>query len=249
MKAPNPIAFTIFGIDVMWYGILIALGFILAIYISYRRASKFDIKPDNILDFAIVLLPVSVIGARLYYVAFRWEYYQGDLQSIINIRNGGLAIHGGILFGLIAGLLVCKFRKINVLNLADLVFPSVALAQSIGRWGNFFNSEAHGGPTDLPIAVIIEGQRYHPTFLYESVFCFFLFWILLWLSGRRKFKGQIALLYGMLYSLERYFVEGLRTDSLMFGDIRIAQLVSILSIFGCAIAYFILNRNSKEIHK
>ena len=101
----------------------------------------------------------------------------------------------------------------------------------------------------MPIAVIIEGQRYHPTFLYESVFCFFLFWILLWLSGRRKFKGQIALLYGMLYSLERYFVEGLRTDSLMLGDIRIAQLVSILSIFGCAIAYFILNRNSKEIHK
>lgn len=249
MKAPDPIAFTVMGIDVKWYGILIALGFMLAIYISYKRANNFSIKPDNILDFAIILIPVSVVGARLYYVAFRWEYYQGNLQSIINIRNGGLAIHGGILFGIIAGIIVCKVKKINVLDLADLVFPSVALAQSIGRWGNFFNSEAHGGPTNFPIAVIIEGQKYHPTFLYESVFCFLLFWILLWISRKRNFKGQIVLLYGMLYSLERYFVEGLRTDSLMLGEIRIAQLVSIISIFGCAAAYFVLNKNSKEIHK
>ena len=249
MKAPNPIAFTVIGIYVKWYGILIALGFMLAIYISYKRANNFSIKPDNILDFAILLIPVSVIGARLYYVAFRWEYYQGNLQSIINIRNGGLAIHGGVLFGIVAGILVCKIKRINVLDLADLVFPSLALAQSIGRWGNFFNSEAHGGPTDLPIAVIIDGQKFHPTFLYESLFCFLLFWILLWMSKKRKFKGQIALLYGMLYSLERYFVEGLRTDSLMLGEIRIAQLVSIISIFGCAVAYFVLNKNSKEIHK
>ena len=249
MKAPNPIAFTVIGIDVKWYGILIALGFMLAIYISYKRANNFSIKTDNILDFAIILIPVSVIGARLYYVAFRWEYYQGNLQSIINIRNGGLAIHGGILFGIIAGILVCKIKRINILDLADLVFPSLALAQSIGRWGNFFNSEAHGGPTDLPIAVIIDGQKYHPTFLYESLFCFLLFWILSWISKKRKFKGQLALLYGMLYSLERYFVEGLRTDSLMLGEIRIAQLVSIISIFGCAVAYFVLNKNSKEIHK
>ena len=249
MKAPNPIAFTVIGIDVKWYGILIALGFMLAIYISYKRANNFSIKPDNILDFAIILIPASVIGARLYYVAFRWEYYQGNLQSIINIRNGGLAIHGGILFGIVAGILVCKIKRINILDLADLVFPSLALAQSIGRWGNFFNSEAHGGPTDLPIAVIIDGQKYHPTFLYESLFCFLLFWILSWISKKRKFKGQLALLYGMLYSLERYFVEGLRTDSLMLGEIRIAQLVSIISIFGCAVAYFVLNKNSKEIHK
>lgn len=249
MKAPNPIAFTVMGIDVKWYGILIALGFMLAIYISYKRANNFSIKPDNILDFAIILIPVSVIGARLYYVAFRWEYYQSNLQSIINIRNGGLAIHGGILFGIIAGIIVCKVKRINVLDLADLVFPSVAIAQSIGRWGNFFNSEAHGGPTNFPIAVIIDGQNFHPTFLYESLFCFLLFWVLLWMSKKRNFKGQIALLYGMLYSLERYFVEGLRTDSLMLGDFRIAQLVSILSIFACAIVYFILNKNSKEIHK
>ena len=133
--------------------------------------------------------------------------------------------------------------------MADSVVSSVAIAQSVGRWGNFFNSEAHGGSTDLPIAVIIDGQKFHPTFLYESLFCFLLFWILLWVSKKRNFKGQIALLYGMLYSLERYFVEGLRTDSLMLGDFRIAQLVSILSIFGCAIAYFILNKNSKEIRK
>ncbi len=247
MIAPNPVAFSLFGVDIMWYGILIAIGFMLAIYISYLRADKFGIKPDYILDFAIVLLPASIIGARLYYVIFKWDYYQGNLSEIINVRNGGLAIHGGLICGILAGAFICKYRKINILNLADLVFPSVALAQAIGRWGNFFNSEAHGGPTDLPIAVIIDGQKYHPTFLYESLFCFCLFLFLIIISKRRKFMGQIALLYGMLYSAERYFVEGLRTDSLMLGEFRIAQLVSILAILSCGILYLVLRKKGRKI--
>ncbi|XVG94891.1 prolipoprotein diacylglyceryl transferase [Eubacteriales bacterium KG127] len=246
MRAPDPVAFSIFGIDAMWYGILISMGFMLAIYMSYMRADKFGIKPDYILDFAIILVPAAIIGARLYYVIFRWDYYQGNIAEIINIRNGGLAIHGGIIFGIIAGALVCKYRKINMLNLADLVFPAVALAQSIGRWGNFFNSEAHGVETDLPWAVIIEGRSYHPTFLYESLFCFALFFFLIWMSKRSKFVGQIALLYGILYSAERFFVEGLRTDSLMLGELRIAQVVSVTVIATCLIAYYILSKKGRK---
>lgn len=153
MRAPDPVAFTLFGMDIMWYGVLIGTGFVLAIILCYKRAPKHGIQSDHILDFAIFLIPASIIGARAYYVLFSWENYAGDLWKILNIRNGGLAIHGGIIAGFIVGLLVCKYHKIDILELADLVFPTVALAQAIGRWGNFFNSEAHGGPTDLPWAV------------------------------------------------------------------------------------------------
>lgn len=249
MSAPNPIAFTIFGIDVMWYGILIGLGFVVAIYLSYKRAPILGIEPDYILNFAIFLIPAAIIGARLYYVIFQWEYYAGDLSEILNIRHGGLAIHGGIIMGIVTGALISKYHKIPLLNLADLVFPSVAIAQAIGRWGNFFNSEAHGGPTDLPWAILVNGQRVHPTFLYESLFCFFLFIFLIWFTPKRRFTGQIALLYGILYSLERFFVEGLRTDSLMIGPFRTAQIVSLLTILLCSLAYFYLRkrRNGDKI--
>ena len=226
MRAPDPVAFTLFGMDIMWYGVLIGTGFVLAIILCYKRAPKHGIQSDHILDFAIFLIPASIIGARAYYVLFSWENYAGDLWKILNIRNGGLAIHGGIIAGFIVGLLVCKYHKIDILELADLVFPTVALAQAIGRWGNFFNSEAHGGPTDLPWAVWADGQYVHPTFLYESLWCFALFWFLLWLDKRRAFPGQIACLYGMLYSLERGLVEQLRTDSLMIGSFKQAQVLS-----------------------
>ena len=203
MQAPNPIAFSLFGLDVRWYGLLIGLGFFLAILISYKRAPKHGIESEHILDFAIWLIPMSIIGARVYYVIFSWENYAGDIGKILDIRSGGLAIHGGIIAGIITGYFVAHHYKINLLELADLVFPAVALAQSIGRWGNFFNSEAHGGPTDLPWAISVDGQYVHPTFLYESIWCFVLFAFLIWLDKRRSFPGQIAFLYGMLYSLER----------------------------------------------
>ncbi|SFE56307.1 phosphatidylglycerol:prolipoprotein diacylglycerol transferase [Peptostreptococcaceae bacterium pGA-8] len=249
MTAPNPIAFTIFGIDIMWYGILIGTGFILAILLCYSRASKFSIEPDVILDFAIFLIPISIIGARLYYVAFRLDYYIADPIEILNIRNGGLAIHGGIIAGVIVAYLISRKNKIDLLNLADLVLPAVSLAQSIGRWGNFFNSEAHGGPTDLPWAIVVNGQKVHPTFLYESIFCMLLFIFLMLLSKKRTFTGQIAMLYGILYSVERFFVEGLRTDSLMVGSLRTAQVISILAIIICSLGYLYLSKKKRGITK
>ena len=245
MPVPNPVAFSIFGIDVMWYGILISLGMVLAVVISYKRAPRHNIEPDKILDFVLICIPLGIIGARLYYVVFNWDYYAGDLMKIINIRSGGLAIHGGLIFGLGAAVILCLIWKYKPLNVLDLVIPTVALAQSIGRWGNYFNSEAHGGPTDLPWAVMIDGVPCHPTFLYESIWCFLLFVFLLWLDNRRRFEGQIFLLYGILYSVERFLVEALRTDSLMIGPFKQAQVLSLTVIVVCAAAYVMLNRRCK----
>jgi phosphatidylglycerol:prolipoprotein diacylglycerol transferase len=246
MPVPNPVAFTVFGLDVMWYGILISLGMVLAVLISYKRAPKHEIDPDKILDFVLICIPLGIIGARLYYVIFNWSYYAGDLAKIINIRTGGLAIHGGLILGLGAAVILCIICKIRPLNLLDLVIPTVALAQSIGRWGNYFNSEAHGGPTDLPWAVMIDGVPCHPTFLYESIWCLILFFFLLWVDNHRKFEGQVFLLYGMLYSVERFFVEALRTDSLMIGPFKQAQVLSLTVIIVCLIAYVILNKRRQE---
>jgi phosphatidylglycerol:prolipoprotein diacylglycerol transferase len=246
MPVPNPVAFTVFGMDVMWYGVLISLGMVLAVLISYKRAPRHGIEPDKVLDFILICIPLGIIGARLYYVVFNWSYYAGDFMKIINIRSGGLAIHGGLLFGLGAAVILCLIWKIRPLNVLDLVIPTVALAQSIGRWGNYFNSEAHGGPTDLPWAVMIDGVPCHPTFLYESIWCFLLFIFLLWMDNHRKFEGQIFLLYGMLYSVERFFVEALRTDSLMIGPFKQAQVLSMTLIILCAAAYVILRRKNKS---
>ncbi|MEG0292246.1 MAG: prolipoprotein diacylglyceryl transferase [Anaerovoracaceae bacterium] len=247
---PNPIAFTLFNIEIRWYGVLIALGILLAIIIVYKRAPKHQIDPDSLLDVLLVSIPFGIIGARLYYVVFNWSYYSGDFGEIINLRNGGLAIHGGLIFAFIAAFFMCKHKKIDFINGLDLVIPAVALAQSIGRWGNYFNGEAHGRPTDLPWAITVMGTKVHPTFLYESLWCLGLFFLLTYLDNHREFKGQIILLYGVLYSIERFFVEGLRTDSLMIGPFRQAQVLSIVVIIICSILYFIFNKNKqKEFNK
>ncbi|MBE6035203.1 prolipoprotein diacylglyceryl transferase [Aminipila sp.] len=250
MPIPNPIAFTIFNIDIRWYGILIALGIILATLAVYKRAPKHDIESEKTLDFILISLPVGIIGARIYYVLFNWDFYAGDFFKMINLRAGGLAIHGGLIFGLIAAAILCKLWNYKFFNVMDLAMPAVALAQAIGRWGNYFNSEAHGGPTSLPWGILVGGQKVHPTFLYESIWCFILFGILLMVDNNRKFNGQVLLLYGILYSLERFFVEYLRTDSLMlFGIIKQAMLLSAIVFILCVVAYIILARRSRRAGK
>ncbi len=250
MSIPNPIAFTIFNIDIRWYGILIAIGIILATLVVYKRAPKHDIESDKTLDFILICVPFGIVGARLYYVIFNWEYYAGDFARMINLRLGGLAIHGGLIFGLIVAAILCKIWNYKPFNILDLAMPAVALAQAIGRWGNYFNSEAHGGPTDLPWAIVVNGQKVHPTFLYESIWCLIVFAILIIVDNNRKFNGQVFLLYGILYSLERFFVEYLRTDSLMlFGIIKQAMLLSAIVFLICLIAYIILSRKAKRAGK
>ena len=250
MIAPDRVAFTIFGLDVMWYGLLIGGGFLLAALIAYKRAPKHGIKPDFILDLVIWMVPAAIIGARAYYVIFSWEDFSGDWSKIFDVRSGGLAIHGGLILCFLVGYFVCRHCKQSFMATADLAAVVIPLAQAIGRWGNFFNEEAHGGPTDLPWAQIINGVGYHPTFLYESIWCFLLFLFLLWFDNhRRSFDGQIICLYMMLYSVERFFVEGLRTDSLMIGPLRQAQVISIVLFAAGLVLYFVLKKGMKKMIK
>lgn len=213
---PDPVAFTAFGLEIRWYAVLICIGIILAVIIAGVRAPSRGISKDDLLDIVLVSVPVGIVGARAWYVLFNLENYHSFFQ-IINIRSGGLAIHGGLIFGFTAALLMCRKKNLNAFNVLDTAVPCIALAQAIGRWGNFCNGEAYGSPTDLPWAITIDGATVHPTFLYESLWCLFLFIFLSVKDKYKLFNGQTFCLYGILYSAERFFVEQLRTDSLLAG--------------------------------
>ena len=245
VTSPGPIAISIAGFDIRWYGILIASGALLALFISYKRAPRYGLASEDVLDIVLGILPLGILGARIYYVIFNWNYYSDSPSEIFDIRGGGLAIHGGLIFGSITAYAICKYKKISFIDVADLILPSVALAQAIGRWGNFFNNEAYGTETTLPWAIIIDGKSVHPTFLYESIWCFIIFIILSSIFKHRKFPGQVACLYGLLYAPERFLVEGLRTDSLMIGFLRQAQVISIV-IFIVSIALYVYLRKRND---
>ncbi|KPU28330.1 diacylglyceryl transferase [Caloranaerobacter sp. TR13] len=244
----NPIAFEIFGISVRWYGILISLGMLLGTVIAVKECRRIGFDEEKLIDLLIFAIPLAVIGARIYYVIFNWQYYKGDILKMINIRGGGLAIHGAIIVSVIVALVYCKVRKISFWEIADIVAPSIILGQAIGRWGNFINQEAYGTPTDLPWGIIVNGQKVHPTFLYESIWDFAVFLFLLWYRKNKvKVKGEVFLLYLMLYSFARFFIEGLRIDSLMLGHFRVAQLISVVII---AVSFILFYKRRKDIlHK
>lgn len=242
----NPVAFEIFGISIRWYGILISIGFLVGTYLAVREAKKVGVDEEKLIDLLIFVLPAAIIGARLYYVIFSWDYYKGNLLKIINIRGGGLAIHGGIIAAVLVAIVFCKKKNMNFWQIADITAPSIILGQAIGRWGNYINQEAYGTPTDLPWGIMVNGQKVHPTFLYESIWDFLVFLFLLWYRKNKvEVKGEVFLLYAILYSIGRFFIEGLRIDSLMLGPIRIAQLISLVLI-SVSIAIFIFRRRSKK---
>jgi len=244
-------AFSIFGWPVYWYAILISIGFLLGIFLAYRNAGKFGIKSSDIIDLVLFLLPISIIGARLYYVVFSWNDFKDNLLNIFKIHQGGLAIYGGIIAALITTVLFAKKRKILVLDLLDLLAPYLALGQAIGRWGNFVNQEAYGAATNLPWRMQIFDQStlsyisVHPTFLYESLWNFALFAFLIWFRKRRKLSGEVLTLYLAFYGLGRCWIEGLRTDSLYLGPIRISQLVAGVCFIAFVIV-FILRRVKRK---
>ena len=247
MVSPGRVAFTVFGLDVMWYGLLIGMAFLICGAIAMKRAPKHGVDPDHFLDVLLWTVPAAIVGARAYYVIFSWDQYKDNLKSIFDTRSGGLAIHGGLILCFLVAYIVSKRRNEKPLSVFDLASVCIPLGQAIGRWGNFFNSEAHGGPTDLPWAQIIDGVGYHPTFLYESIWCFLMFIFLLWFDNhKRTFDGQILSLYMMLYSVERFFVEGLRTDSLMIGSLRQAQLISIVIFVGGLVLYVWCSKRKKN---
>lgn len=240
------VAFTLFGIDIMWYGILIATGMVIAVFIALREAKRLKISEDDILNLAMIAIPCGLIGARAYYVIFNWSYYAGNIAEILNFRGGGLAIHGGLIGGILAGFIYAKIKKINFFKLADCVVLGIPLAQAIGRWGNFLNQEAHGGPTNLPWGIMVDGVKVHPTFLYESIWDLGVFLFLFIFRKKQKYQGQILVDYIILYSIGRFFIEGLRTDSLMLGPLRMAQVVSLVCIIIGVILNYILSRRAKN---
>ncbi|MBU5438184.1 prolipoprotein diacylglyceryl transferase [Tissierella sp. MSJ-40] len=240
----DPVAFQLFGIEVRWYGILISLGVVIGAILALREVKRVGIEEDTLIDLLLYAIPICLIGARAYYVIFSWEEYRHNPIEIFNIRGGGLAIHGVILSAIFVTLIFCRKRNVDFWKITDSCAPSLILAQAIGRWGNFINQEAYGSPTNLPWGIMVNGQRVHPTFLYESIWNFLLFLFLLWYrKNRKKVPGEVFLLYLMLYSFIRFFVEGLRTDSLMLGSIRVAQLISIVGIL-IPFYYFIKRRKT-----
>ncbi len=247
----------LFGI-VPWYSFLIVAGAALAVYLASREESRAGLKKDTVVDFALIVLPCGIIGARLYYVAFSWDQFRGDILSVFRIWEGGIAIYGAVLAGLLAALLFCRKRRISFLSLCDIIAPGLILAQAIGRWGNYFNQEAFGvRVTDprfcfFPLAVqIAEGgslQWHLATFFYESVWNLFVF-LFLMIARRRffRYRGDVISFYAFLYACGRFIVEDLRTDSLYAGSgIRISQLLSVGICLAILLTYFARFRTKKS---
>lgn len=232
-------------ISISLYSICILVGIIFATIIICKEAKKCNIPTYFMTNLIFWVIIFGILGARTYYVIFNLDYYMDDPIEIIKIWNGGLAIHGGMIAGFLTVFIYCKKYKIKLLKMLDILLPGVIIAQAIGRWGNFFNGEAHGGfvsrsflenlhlPDFIIEGMYIDGDYCHPTFLYESFFCLIGFILLIGVRNTKGTKtGNISGFYFIWYGIVRFFVESLRTDSLMLGDIKVAQLVSILMVIG-----------------
>ena len=253
----NRVAFSIGSIDIYWYAILIATGFMLALVFCFKNFPKFGVDPDRAIDVVFFAMIFGIIGARLYYVAFQWDMYKDNLMEIFNIRGGGLGFYGGIIGGIIGLIIGCKLRGQNTLAFLDVAGGAVLIGQGIGRWGNFVNSEAFGSNTTLPwgmtspkIAAYIERHSeevmgavmdpsvpVHPTFFYESLWCAIGLLVFCYVMKKRKFDGQMLLFYLGWNGFGRMIIEGLRTDSLMIGPFRISQLLGALMFIFAVCAF------------
>ncbi|MCD5028316.1 prolipoprotein diacylglyceryl transferase [Enterococcus asini] len=248
------VAFRLFGLEIYWYALIIVSAVILAMWLASREAVRVGLKADDVTDFMLVGLPLALVGARLYYILFDLEPYLQDPIQIFNVRSGGLAIYGGLIAAIIWLFFFCRYKFINMWTFLDIAAPTVILAQGIGRWGNFMNHEAYGPKTSLafleklhlPQFIIdnmhIDGAYRQPTFLYESSWNFLGFIVLILLRKQKFFKqGEVFLAYVAWYSFGRFWIEGLREDSLYIGSIRVSQLLSVVLFVG-AIALALLRR-------
>lgn len=245
----NRVAFNLFGKDIYWYGIIIAIGFIVASFYLSKKTVQFGYKQDTLYDLLLLCLPIAIICARLYYVIFEWEQYKDNPISALYIWNGGLAIYGGIIGSFITIYLYGKKNKLNIAELLDIASCGIIIGQIFGRWGNFVNAEAFGGETSLPWGMSIDGAApVHPTFFYESLWNLIGFIILHFCCKHRNFKGQIFLIYVAWYGFGRSIIEGLRTDSLYIPStpIRVSQLLAFISWITACILLFIANRNKMQ---
>ena len=245
----NPVALQLGPISIRWYAICIVSGLILAVYLSMKEAPRKKINPDDIIDFILIAFPLAIVGARLYYVFFEWGYYSQHLSEIFAIWNGGIAIYGGLLTGALVLYLFSRRRLIEPIDFLDIAAPSVMIAQSIGRWGNFFNQEAYGAavkslnylPSFIRDQMYIDGSYRQPTFLYESIWNLLGFLLILILRRKPQFlrQGEVTAFYLIWYGFGRMIIEGMRTDSLMFAGLRVSQWLSmILILVGLAIILY-----------
>lgn len=248
----DPIAFTIGPMEVRWYGLIIVSGLLLALFLAIKEADKRDLEKDIFSDLMIWAIPIAIISARIYYVIFKWDFYAQNLSEIPKIWHGGIAIHGALIGSVITAYVFAHKRNVSFWKLADIAAPSIILGQAIGRWGNFMNQEAHGKEVTrsflenlhLPDFIInqmyIDGTYYHPTFLYESIWDLLGFILLMLLRKVNLRRGEMFLTYVIWYSVGRFFVEGLRTDSLMLTEhLRMAQMISIVLVVASIIILFI----------
>ena len=246
-------------ISIHWYSVFIFIGILIGSNLAIKEAKKHGYEEDFIVNLLFLAVIIGIIGARVYYVIFNFDYYKDNLIEIFKVWNGGLAIHGGIIAGFITIAIICYKRKVNLLRILDYLVVGLIVAQAIGRWGNFFNGEAHGAITSLsyleslhlPDFIIdgmyINGNYYVPTFLYESVWCFIGFIIMIILRRKKFMKiGYLTSFYLVWYGIERFFVEGMRTDSLMFLSLKVAQVVSlIMMIIGVVLFIYSLKKSKK----
>ena len=249
----SKVAFSIFGISIYKYAVCIVLGIVLALILCKLAKQKFDIKYNEVLVCTVLGIIFGTIGARLYYIIFNLDYYSQNISEIFNFRNGGLAIYGGLILGAIAIYIYCKAKKINVLNFFDYVIPYVAIAQCVGRLGNFFNVESYGTQTTSIVRMgirTVEGyMEVHPVFFYECIATLLIFAMLKVIQNHRKFEGQIITLYCLLYSGIRFFLEGIRADSLMMFNFRASQIVSLI-VFVISLVVLIINvKKIKKVSK
>lgn len=246
---------------IYWYGVIIAVGLFLGLYLAAKEAERLGMKKDIMTDLVIFAAPIAIIFARIYYVIFEWEQYRGGpWWKLIAVWEGGIAIHGALIGAVLTAIVYARIRNVSFWKIADIAAPSIILGQAIGRWGNFMNQEAHGGPISekayeqfhqfLPDFIMnqmcIDGILYHPTFLYESVWNFIVFGLLLLLRKYNPLRGEVFLSYVALYSIGRIFIEAMRTDSLYFGPIKQAQLLSLILIVG-TIILLIYRRFSQKV--
>ena len=251
LRLDPPASFTIFGHSVYFYGVLIGLGFLLGITFAAKRAKRFGLEEDDVYDVMIWAIPCAILGARLYYVLFQWDYYARHLDELFAVWNGGLAIYGGIIAGALTAYLVCRRKKIPFPAMLDCLCFGLLVGQIVGRWGNFMNREAFGAETTAFCRMGLtapDGSTVyvHPTFLYESLWNLGVLLFLLWFekSGRRRFDGHCVTLYFLLYGLGRLWIEGLRADSLYLGQtgIRVSQLLSLVLVLSAAAVLIVKHR-------
>ena len=246
-----PSSFTLGPLSIHLYGVIIATGLILAVLYCSKRADQFGLTEDTLLDGVLWVTPVAILCARLYYCAFSWDMYADDPIRVLYIWEGGIAIYGSVIGAVLGIIVFCKIKKVKIATVLDLVSLGFLIGQAMGRWGNFFNREAFGAETEsffrmgLMKASTGEVTYYHPTFLYESLWNITGFLVLHFLSRKRRFDGQIALGYLAWYGLGRAFIEGLRTDSLYIGSIRVSQLLAAVS---CVVALGLLLVLSRKMH-